>query len=191
MLKGNRIIVNTAVFRGIITGVILIISIALLSCRSTKIVALETTRSDISRNSDSTYSKNDVSVDTLYIPLDTASIFIPRKWVAINVYSNASEDKDINTVTKRSGRATITLTRLPNGFRTTAQCDSMLYLLITRTREIFTLRKELKSMQDKASTVSDTKTVIFKIPFWAILSLIISVGLNAVFIFFKIKKMLP
>ena len=183
-LKGNRTNASIAMRSVIITGFLLLALLA-ASCRSTRTVTSSEVQRSSSLTSDSTSVRETIDIDTLKVKEDTVEITIPQSW--LSAAHDSSAPYWSSSVTKRSGRATLKVTRTPQGLTVEGKCDSLEALCFNRTMEVFRLKSSIDSLSRSREVTDTTTKVIFRIPIWAIIALVTSMAINALFIYLKIR----
>ncbi|MCX6266846.1 MAG: hypothetical protein NTW16_05740 [Bacteroidetes bacterium] len=168
--------------------VILIACISLLGlfgCKSSRVTSLATHEQAITFTQDSCYDRETVHLDSIIIPLDSVSTFLPMGWIA-----DTLSYQDPAPISQKQGRATLKIERKPGGIRVTASCDSLLQLLVNRNREIFNLHSQLNSQVSSSSQSDRQVQIITKVPLWAIILLVVSLAINVIIIVYQIKTRL-
>lgn len=152
-------------------------------CRSVKTSVSQVSENRVSDKKDSVVYREKVALDTARIRIDTVTIFVPyEKLVRDTVLIDPAP------MTVRSGRASVSVLRMPKGIKVSAQCDSLELILVNKSVEIMNLKNTIvrvqKDMVEQESS-KKTKTVT---PLWAILIMTVSIALNGYFIIKKIKN---
>ncbi len=155
----------------------------ILGCSSTRQTTVSVSDVSTKVTSDSCYDITTVHQDSVKIKADTASAFLSYNWL-----NDTTGYKDPAPMQQKQGRATIKIERKSGGVKVTASCDSLLFVLLSREREILKLKKEVTNTL-KSKMESDKQVrVMMKIPAWLIISLVISIALNVLIIYLNIKK---
>lgn len=167
----------------------------LVSCRSTSSLTSVSSTASSSEHQDSSYVRETASVDTLKISGDSVSVTLPLSWAVPTVKDSSAPIRmidypDLNSVSKSSGRATVTVTRTGSGLKVTASCDSIQALLISKEKEIYNLKSDLKSLREAETMTSEKATVVPFIPAWIIIALVISAAINVFFAYRTLRKRL-
>jgi hypothetical protein len=152
-------------------------------CKSTSVSTVAMSDVSTSVTQDSCYDVTTVRQDSVKIKADTASAFLPYNWI-----NDTTGYKDPAPMQQKQGRATIKIERQPGGVKVTASCDSLLFVLFSREREILKLRREVTNTL-KSKMESDKQVrVMMKIPPWLIIALLVSIAINVLIIYLNIKK---
>lgn len=153
------------------------------ACRSVKTSVSRSSESHVSSMVDSSSRRETFEVDTVRIRIDTVTLFVP--------YETLIRDTvimDPAPMVLRSGRASVSLYRMPTGIRVTAQCDSLELLLIHKTVEILILRKALNELRHQSHQTEKAKVTRSLLPLWAIIIISVSIVFTSYLISKKIKK---
>ena len=166
-----------------ITYLLILTLLGFASCRSSRKTTVQVSDKSNSVTLDSCYDRLTVHQDSVKIKLDTVSTFLPIGWL-----NDTTGYADPAPMTQRQGRATIKVERKPGGILVTASCDSLLFVLYSREREILRLRQQVTSTM-KSKLESDKQVrVVARLPPLLIISLVISIALNVLIIYLNIKK---
>jgi hypothetical protein len=153
------------------------------ACRSVKTSVSRSSESHVSSMVDSSSRRETFEVDTVRIRIDTVTLFVP--------YETLIRDTvimDPAPMVERSGRASVSVYRMPTGIRVTARCDSLELLLINKTVEILNLRKSISELKQQASQTEKAKVTRSLLPLWSIIIIIVSIALTVLLTSKKIKK---
>jgi hypothetical protein len=182
-LKESRTVAHIAKNNKMNRVVILIAFISLLAygCQSTKVTSVATHEKAVSYNQDSCYDHETVTMDSIVIPLDSVSTFLPIGWI-----TDTLGYTDPAPIYQKQGRATLKIERRQGGIQVTASCDSLLQVLISRNHEIFRLRNSIDSTMSSRVESSKEVKVIPKTPARMIILLIISLAINVILVGYKV-----
>jgi hypothetical protein len=167
------------------TLMIAAILLAFASCKTTRDTSVTIDKKVTSYNQDSSYVHETLHQDSINIKKDTASMFLPTKWIGDTIGA-----PDPAPLQRKQGRATLSVIRKAGGLQITASCDSLLFVLQNREREIFRLRSQMDSTSSVKSESSKVVNTVFKVPVWMIIVLLVSIAFNVLIIVLQIKKRL-
>lgn len=184
-LRGHRISASVAV----VIALMLLLSVT--SCRTTSKTAAVTSSVSTSSVQDSCGYIEKLDLDTLKIKADTNDLFVPISWILAEKSGMSDSTFTFSGIqqvlTTEVGRSKLSVILTPDGLKIRATCDSIEKLLINKTVEIYRLRASLAKSIVDSRIESTRKVTITRMPLWAILALIISIAINALFIYLKLK----
>ncbi len=155
----------------------------IFGCKSTREIRVAVSDVSTRVSVDSCYDVTTVRQDSIKIKSDTASAFLSYKWI-----NDTTGYADPAPMQQKQGRATVKIERQAGGVKVTASCDSLLFVLLSREREIMKLRQEVTLTQKSKLESEKQVRVMIKTPLWLIIALVVSIAINILIVYLNIKK---